>query len=270
VREDPVHLIALPLTIVVCCVLAAVLMPAGSLSWILLPFFAWQFHHFQRQNLGLIALSASSSGVDAPPRRERRIVMTAGVCGIAGLIADPNLLQLGIYRPRGDLTDLSLVVYAALVVAGLFVLVRRDAGERPPSYCAIYTMALLFPLPIFLFRSPYAAVGGMTIGHGLQYLILVGLVATGTESSRRGHRELVWLAGIALAGGGLLAVTSHFHASDATLFRGLFGVYLGVVCSHFVVDARLWRLSRPFSRSFLGSRIPYLVPRAPMASPGCR
>jgi hypothetical protein len=189
--------------------------------------------------------------------------MAAGICGIVGLIADPNLLQLGIYRPCGDLTDLSLVVYAALVVAGLFALLSRAARERPPSYCAMYMMALVFPLPIFLFRSPYAAVGGMTIGHGLQYLILVGLVAKGGESSPRGHWELVWLAGIALAGGVLLAVTSHLHASDSALFRGLFGLYLGVVCSHFVVDARLWRLSRPFARTFLASRIPYLVSPAP-------
>jgi hypothetical protein len=43
------------------------------------------------------------------------------------------------------------------------------------------------------------------------------------------------------------------------VLRGVFGLYVGLVCVHFLVDARLWRLSRPFPRAFLGLRLPFLV-----------
>ncbi len=82
-------------------------------------------------------------------------------------------------------------------------LLRRRAADRPAGFCAMYLMALLFSLPIFVFRSPYAAVGGMTIAHGFQYLLLVGLVAAG---NRRGTARLLGVAvfcNIALVGGAL-------------------------------------------------------------------
>jgi hypothetical protein len=255
-------MIVLPLCLMICCGVAGLLMPSTSLSWLLLPFFAWQFHHFQKQNLGLVVLSAASAGVSGPRRFERRIVILAGGFGMAALLADPALLQLGIYQPLGFGIALALGGYVVVLVTGLFLLLRRPASQRPPSYCAIYIASLLFPLPIFIFRSPYAAVGGMTIGHGLQYLILMALVARGNGAGRSGGREIASLCGIALAGGAALSVASHLHLSNAALLRGVFGLYVGLVCAHFIVDARLWRLSQPFPRAFLGSRIPFLLSRA--------
>ena len=41
---------------------AAVISPA-ELAWLLLGYFAWQFLHFQKQNLGMAALAASSCRV---------------------------------------------------------------------------------------------------------------------------------------------------------------------------------------------------------------
>ena len=41
----------------------------------------------------------------------------------------------------------------------------------------MYLMGLFFSVPVFVFASPYAAVGGMTIADGMQYLLLVSLVA---------------------------------------------------------------------------------------------
>jgi hypothetical protein len=256
-------MIVQPLCLMVCCGVAGFLMPSARLSWLLLPFFAWQFHHFQKQNLGLVVLSATSAGVGSPRSLERRTVIIAGVCGIVGLIADPALLQLRTYQPLGFGIGLAFGGYAVVFVTGLFLLIRRPASQRPPSYCSVYVATLLFPLPIFIFRSPYAAVGGMTIGHGLQYLILMALVARGDGTRRSGGREIASLCGIALAGGAALSVGSHLHLSNAALLRGVFGLYVGLVCAHFIVDARLWRLSRPFPRAFLGSRIPFLAPRSP-------
>ena len=101
----------------------------------------------------------------------------------------------------------------------------------------------------------------MTIGHGLQYLILMALVARGNGAGRSRGREIASLCGIALVGGAALSMASHLHLSNAALLRGVFGLYVGLVCAHFIVDMRLWRLSQPFPRAFLGSRIPFLVCR---------
>jgi hypothetical protein len=103
-------------------------------------------------------------------------------------------------------------------------------------------------------------VSGMTIGHGLQYLFLMGLVAQGARTAGRRRREFAWVCMIASAGGVALSAASHLHLSGTAVLRGVFGLYVGLVCVHFLVDARLWRLSRPFPRAFLGARLPFLVP----------
>jgi hypothetical protein len=137
---------------------------------------------------------------------------------------------------------------------------HRPRTDRPAGFCAIYLLSLLFSLPIFVFASPYAAVGGMTIAHGSQYLLLVGLVAaSGTSRGAKRVLPMGVLCNVALVGGALLSSTSHLHGSPAA-FRLLFGVYLGAVMAHFVVDAGLWRMRDPFPRQFLARHLPYLVP----------
>jgi hypothetical protein len=229
------------------------------MAWVLLPFFAWQFHHFQKQNIGMVALSASSARLGGLRRAERRAIYAAGLCGVVGLVAHPALLQLDVRPVLGDAFPGAAFGYGVAVLAGLVVLSRRPAGDHPASFSALYVTALLFPLPIFVFTSPYAAVGGMTIAHGLQYLLLVGLVARGAERGAVRHRDVTLLCAVGLAGGVLLSVLSHLHSATPSL-RVLFGVYLGVVCAHFVVDAGLWRLRHPFLRAFLSARVPFLSP----------
>jgi hypothetical protein len=99
----------------------------------------------------------------------------------------------------------------------------------------------------------------MTIAHGLQYLLLVGLVAGGAVPQGRLVR-LGMLANIALIGGAALSWTSHLHNANQAV-RLLFGAYLGVVMAHFVMDAGLWRMRDPLARQFITSQLPYLVPQ---------
>ncbi len=130
----------------------------------------------------------------------------------------------------------------------------------------MYGLALLFPLPIFVFGSPYAAVAGMTMAHGLQYLLLMGLVAArGQPRERVGG--VAALCTLAVLGGAVLNLISHLHG-DGLPLRLLFGVYLGVLAAHFVVDAGIWRLREPFVRAFLSQRVGYLVhsPRSYVAT----
>jgi hypothetical protein len=101
----------------------------------------------------------------------------------------------------------------------------------------------------------------MTIAHGLQYLLLTGLVAAGRRPTAGRAAALAAFGNIALAGGAVLSAASHLHGA-AWAGRLVFGAYLGAVMAHFVIDASLWRLRDPFPRAFLAARVPGLVPAA--------
>lgn len=225
----------------------------------------------------MAALAASTLQVRPLRRAERWPLLLAGWAAVAALAAAPGLLGLklpelrlagaGLLGSGRDPYPLAAIVgpvattaFAGAVVAGLVAIFMRPRTERPIGLCVTYAASLLFCLPVFVFASPYAAVGGMTIAHGLQYLLLVGLVAGGTATPGRLVR-LGMLANVALIGGAALSWSSHLHdASQAT--RPLFGAYLGVVMAHFVVDAGLWRMRDPPARRFLAGQLPYLVPEA--------
>jgi hypothetical protein len=106
-----------------------------------------------------------------------------------------------------------------------------------------------------LFHSPYAAVAGVTIAHGFQYLLLMSLVAAGGPDR---PVALLVLVNVAALLGLALNQLSHLHSAVAPL-RALYGVFLGLSMAHFVIDAGLWRLREEFPRTFLRQRLPYLL-----------
>jgi hypothetical protein len=257
-----------PLALIAGAGAIAMLLPQAALYWLLLPYFGWQFWHYGRQNLGLAALAASAHGVAPLSRPERRSLAAAAAAGIAALLARPGLLQLPARAAIPGLFSLAAAAFAASVLFGTGCLLSRSGAQRPPGFCLAYLTSLAFSLPVFLFTSPYAAVAGLTIAHGLQYLLLMVLVAAG-GAGRAG--QLAMLANIALAGGAVLSVASD-QLTAGPVLRALFGVFAGAVMAHFVVDAGLWRLRADFPRAFLRDRLPYLLaaPGIPAAdrSPG--
>src|ERR1039458_6305844 len=64
--------------------------------------------------------------------------------------------------------------------------------------------------------------------HGLQYLLLVGLVAAGGRRGTGRTLRLAALCNVALLGGAALEATSHLHGAGPA-GRLLFGAYLGAV-----------------------------------------
>ena len=265
-RENPGRYLLAPLALIAGMALLGALVPVRPFALLLLAFFAWQFFHFQKQNLGLAAL-ASAAYRCGPLRPGERLAVTAtGLAGTAGLLSHPALLQLTGAPRLAPLFPLAAAVYALAAGYGAVQLLRRPGTSRPPAVAGVYLTSLAFFLPVFLFDSPYAAVAGLTAAHGYQYLLIVGLVAGGGESPRFGRRQgrlisLAVLLNIGLILGLALNLASHLHTGAAPA-RAVYGAYLGVVMSHFVVDAGLWRLREDFPRRFLGRRLPYLLGRS--------
>jgi hypothetical protein len=262
VREHRGRFVWVPIALVLAAVTAAAMVPERTFTWILLPYFAWQFFHFQKQNLGMAALTGSAYRVAPLRPAERSALIASGVAGIAGLIAHPDLLQISVDPGLRALFPASAAIFASAVAFGVLQLARRPADQRPSGFSAIYLVSLLFSLPVFLFASPYAAVGGMTITHGAQYLILIGLLASAGEGGPARWLRLAVLFNIALLGGLVLSVASHLHGA-APAGRVLYGAYLGATMAHFVIDAGIWRLREAFPRRFISTRLPFLVPARP-------
>jgi hypothetical protein len=254
----PWRFIRVPVLLMIAGAAAAVIFTPAAMTWVLLPFFAWQFFHFTKQNLGMTALAAKTAGAPPLQAAERRALIASGLAGICALMARPSLLQLRVDPRLSGLFPLSVAAMAGAVAAGVILLARRPPAQRPRGFCVMYLMGLFFSVPVFVFASPYAAVGGMTIAHGMQYLLLVSLVAAGAPGETGRALRLAVLANVALLGGAVLAVTSHLHSGGPGV-RLVFGAYLGAVMAHFVVDAGLWRLRDPFPRAFLARRVPYLM-----------
>ncbi len=265
--SHPWRFIRVPVLLMVAGAAAAVTLTPAAMTWLLLPFFAWQFFHFAKQNLGMTALAAKTAGAPPLQAAERRALIASGLAGICALMARPALLQLRVDPRLGALFPLSAAAMAAAVAAGVILLARRAPAQRPRGFCVMYLMGLFFSVPVFVFASPYAAVGGMTIAHGMQYLLLVSLVAAGGPGEAGRALRLAVLCNVALIGGAVLAVTSHLHSGGPAV-RPVFGAYLGAVMAHFVVDAGLWRLRDPFPRVFLARRVPYLMRAAPAVRSG--
>jgi hypothetical protein len=260
-RQHRFRCLWIPVGLVTTAAVIAPTISPATLQWLLLPYFGWQFFHYQKQNIGMAALAASSSRVPSLRPAERRPLLLAGCAAVIGLTAEPRLLGLRIGLGSTAIMRLAAVVFAIAVAVGFTALVRRPAADRPAGFCAIYLCSLLFSLPVFIFASPYSACGGMTVAHGFQYLLLVGLVAGGTEAGTPRLARIALLANIPVIGGAMLSAASHLH-NGGPAARLVFGIYLGVVMAHFVIDAGLWRMRDPLARQFLAGQVPYLMPRS--------
>jgi hypothetical protein len=160
---------------------AAVVSPA-AFQWALLPYFGWQFYHYQKQNLGVAALAAAASRLPPLRRAERQALLVAGMATVGELVSDPRLLGLRVEVGAGWLGSVATAFFLIAVAAGITQLTRRPREARTAGFVICYLTALSFGLPAFVFSSPYAAIGGMTVAHGLQYLLLVGLVTGGKST----------------------------------------------------------------------------------------
>jgi hypothetical protein len=292
-REHLVRCLWVPCVVVVAATAAAAAISPAWFHWLLLPYFGWQLFHYQKQNVGMTALAASSSRVPGLLAAERWPLLVAGWAGTMALIARPAMLGLAL-RPAGAASPapgrwlsghsagflpsgpwavaevvflLAATTFVVSAAAGVAALSKRPRVQRPAGFCVAYLTCLLFFAPAFVFSSQYAAVGGLTIAHGLQYLLLVTLIAGGVRAPAATSwlsrfMRLALLANVAFIGGAALSGASHLHDADPA-GRLIFGAYLGVVMAHFVIDAGIWRMGDPLARNFLTAHLPYLIPARP-------
>jgi hypothetical protein len=210
----------------------------------------WLYFHYQRQNYGLLAFAAAASG-RRTPEGTLKLLMLPPLAG--GLASFPQLLSAGLERElpiTGWLPTLQLLAWAVYAVAALgmarLALRHREVFAQPLVRVFALT-ALCFYLPALLIRDIDYAFWSYAIAHGLQYLLMVGIVSA--------QARIRWLALPAF----LLAAVAGGWALDR--FGGTHALFIcGILLTwvHFALDARLWRMSEPTARAFLRRRFAFI------------
>ena len=192
-------------------------------------------------------------------RCERTAICATGAAAIAAVCAHPALLQLDVQPPLAQYVAFSARVFLFLGLAGgTLALARRHRSDRPPRFCAMYGLALLFPLPDLRVQLSVRRCRGHDNGARFPVRAPHGSRRCGQcapEAAGRGGRAVrACRPGRRCS----LNLSSHLHG-DGQPLRLFFGVYLGLLAAHFVVDAGMWRLREPFVRAFLSERVGYLI-----------
>jgi len=212
----------------------------------------WLYYHYQKQNWGLLAFAAAGSGVRLP-RATMKLLMLPPLAG--GLATFPQLLADGLALPTVPLAAwlpqlrlLAWGVYGAAVLACAVLALRHRALFARPWVAAFAGAGLLFFLPALLIGNLDYAFWSYALAHGFQYLLMVGLVSRG---ARAPLGALAALVAATLIGGWVL---HHLGGTQALFVAGI-----GLTWVHFLLDARLWRMSEPGPRAFLRARLGHLL-----------
>ncbi len=224
----------------------------------LLFYFVWQTWHYQRQNFG-VASFMMRAGQQAPLGSKEKLPMQLAV--VAAILALVKLYNLGNGLVQPPVVH--IIWIAAACVQGVAVLaavavafsIRHQPGAA--RRMTVIGLGTLFFLPSFLYGNPVDAVLSYALAHGLQYLVFMGYIG-----DRQERRLVSWmrLVVLTLALGGLLAVLQRGGNSPAKAF--LFGVYLSVVMTHFVMDGIIWRLRHAPQRAYMGKIFSFVFTRA--------
>lgn len=225
-------------------------------STALLLYFAWQTHHYTRQNVGVFAFATRARRSLPPTDVERAAVTTAGFAGVIGMVTFITPWRDTPVAPYAAHLHLVAVLVYLGALGLLAACLPRAWQARDPIRFAVLVAGVVFYLPTFVYATPFSATASYAIAHGCQYLVFMGWAGAGARRTT-GLRLLGAVVVLAVVGGLLLNEMSG--ATQGGRPAGVvFGVYLGLVMAHFVLDGGIWRLSGPFQRRYMAERFGFL------------
>jgi hypothetical protein len=265
--SQPIRYIIVPIVLAIAMGLYWQFLPKVYTENLLGLFFIWQTYHYQRQNYGILCFFNAATGSPPITRLEKAIVDLSAIAGILGLFQRSNLFngtflvpymqslyQMGLY--------LNCVVVAVLGLAVITIPVLRSNWPR----CTFLVICALFYLPTFIVDDPGAAIASYAYSHGFQYYVFMYFVAANHRRHFNDNR-IVLLICSAIAGIIILTLFPYPKLwGDASGF--VFGVYLSMIMSHFVIDAGIWKVRGDFQRNYMRTAFPFIFkPRPILASP---
>lgn len=246
---------------------------------LLVAFFVWQAYHYGRQNVGVHAFVCRAAQRVAPAW-EARAIDAATWCALPGTL---KIMSMGLGADLAHLSDVfdglyraGFVAFAAVTAIAVVAHLRNLRDSTPASTASFLTCVLFF-LPLYLSTRYDVAFYSYAIGHGVQYLVFMAVVAASAGPERGARRVsgrglttlagLVVFVGLVFANVGQLRtvplIASNLLWSKVVDF--LVGATVGGVMAHFVVDADAWRLSREPQRRYMARPFGFLL-RRPVAA----
>jgi hypothetical protein len=222
-------------------------------AWLYSAFLAWQAHHYNRQNYGVLSFAAAHDGLGQLPPEIGTILNLTTVAGALGMVTLPTIYPRGLpllpFQTHAVVLGARWIAAAcvvAAIIAILVMLARNQRLRRSPTVVLFLGLSSVFFLPSLLPGAPQVSFWPYAMAHGAQYLVMMGIT-----SSRATH---AWtrIAGVAVAATGLGAAA--FQLPKLFLVQG----YMGVVVWHFLADARLWRLRDPMVRAIVRRRFDFV------------
>jgi hypothetical protein len=224
------------------------------IAYLVLFYWIWQTHHYNRQNHGILAFVSRAERQPVRDRDRLAITLTgvAAVLGMVTLVTPWHATFLQRFGWHLEVTSLGVFVCAWLVYLPSLL---RDDPRATPWRSATLLALMLFYVPLFLFDDPFTGVMTYAIAHGLQYLVFMGFVVREPATARRGAVASL-LAWTLL--GGLVLYLSGRQQLWGSFGTAVYGAGLAVVMWHFLLDAGVWRLSQPFQRRYMAERFRFL------------
>ena len=219
-------------------------------------YFIWQTHHYTRQNLGILSFASRATQTAPPSVLEQSAVLTAGVGGVLGMITLQTPYALTVLDGYAwEINAMAVLVYGA---AGVLLLasIPNQLKEGSVWRFLFFVLGVVFYLPTFLFKDVISAILTYAIAHGIQYLVFMFYVAWRNHSTDSLRRRLVTLSILTLGGAALLE--SMQRSIWGSLNEAIFGAYLALVITHFIVDAGVWRLREAAPRAYMRERFRFL------------
>jgi hypothetical protein len=226
----------------------------GAWAYLLIFFYhnVWLFYHYQRQNFGLISLVSRNVGYGRLPPRVNTTLNLAALGGIITLCATPGFFPPGtegLVTPQAYLLirALGIGVYVLSLVLMMWVFWRESRLRESVWLIGALVLGMAFFLPAVVFRSITHAFLPNAIAHGAQYIFMMSVLS---GRSRRG-----WLAFLTMC---VLGVTIGSVLNTMSTWP-LILVVSGVTQVHFLIDAKVWRLSERKQRAIMNDRFDFLL-----------
>lgn len=248
-----------PIAIIVGTAVVFAAANAATRSYLLGAYLMWQLWHYQKQNFGV--LSFVCAGTDGAPlsKWERRTLAAAFLPGALGFL---HFFDINLPDRAGEFAQMyhfGVFAYAPVLLCFAIALWCNDSLRRNPLRLAFFVYGSLFFLPTYLFPDAPSAITGFALAHGLQYLVFMTVVSGRTKAPLASLGAFAVISGVGyylLLGGLALPNATEWYEH---LFAG---AVLGVVMSHFVIDAGLWRMREPFQRSYIGKKFDFVFNRS--------
>ena len=235
-------------------------------------FGCWLLWHYQKQNVGILGFVGAATDGTSLSVWERRTLALAAVAGIAGNLRhwsaglppqtntglppsfDARLPPMPIEAFNG--LNVGVLLLCLLPIFIVIAVVKTPALRTNKLRMGFFLFGSLFFLPVFLFSDSVSAFAPYALAHGWQYVVFMTFVSVNQKAPFASVLILLIVSTM-----GFLLLDSHPQIREwlGILDNPLFtGAIYGIVMSHFVLDAKIWRLREPFQRKYMRDKFYFI------------